>query len=152
MLILIFSKSITLAIASPVILANALWRRFIAPWYLFCVGMLPFIGSQVVHLPLNTLLRDPGILPRSEGTSAGRLWQTALVLGLSAGLCEESARVIGYAHLKHKRTLKDGLMMGRGHGVFESDLAATLGDRRGSDHLAHPRRVMAYPSDAAYIG
>lgn len=120
MLIPFFGVSITLAIATPVLLANALRRRFTPPWYLFCVGILTFIGSQAVHLPLNDLLADLGVLPRSGGISSARLWQMSVVLGLSAGLCEELARAIGYALLKRRRTLYDGVMLGLGHGGFEA--------------------------------
>lgn len=120
MLITFYSVAIAFAIALPVILAAALGRWFTVPWYLFCVGMLTFIGSQAIHLPLNGYLTDLGVLPEGGVPSSGRIWQTALALGLSAGLSEELARLCGYALLKHKRAFEDGLMMGLGHGGIEA--------------------------------
>jgi ABC-2 type transport system permease protein len=41
-------------------------------------------------------------------------------MGLTAGLCEESARAIGYALLRRFRGFGDGLMLGLGHGGIEA--------------------------------
>ena len=50
-------------------------------------GILTFIASQVVHLPLNAWLADLGILPHAGRAETPPLWQFALVAGLTAGLC-----------------------------------------------------------------
>jgi len=120
MLTLFYILSILLMILMPVLLAVLLRRRFVVPWFLFCAGILTFTASQVVHLPLNAWLADLGILPHAGNSVTPPLWQYALVAGLTAGLCEELARVAGYAILRHHRSFEDGLMIGLGHGGFES--------------------------------
>lgn len=98
-----------------------LWRRhFRAPLILFLVGALTFAGSQMVHIPLNNCLVDLGVLPATFFSESVSLWQTALVLGLTAALCEELARAAGYALLKNFRRFEDGGMMGLGHGGIEA--------------------------------
>ena len=95
-------------------------RRFRAPLILFVVGCGTFIGSQLVHLPLNNWLSDLGLLPTAGSLSGPPWWQTALILGLTAAVCEEGARAAGYALLRRYRRFEDGLMMGLGHGGIES--------------------------------
>jgi len=121
MLIFAFTISILLMILVPVVLAGMFRRRTQAPWMLFVIGTVTFIGSQVVHLPLNELLADLQIIPRNTlSTATIPLAQTALVLGLTAGLCEETARLVGYWFLKKARNLEDGIMLALGHGGVES--------------------------------
>jgi ABC-2 type transport system permease protein len=107
-------------ILMPVVLAILLRRWYRVPWFLFVVGSLTFLGSQVVHLPLNNWLADIGLLPEMGTMSGPPLWRTALILGLTAGLCEELARAIGYWLLPIYRRFEDGVMMGLGHGGIEA--------------------------------
>ena len=139
---LCYTLSVLLMIALPVVLAALLRRRFAVPWLLFFVGVLTFTASQVVHFPLNSWLGDLGVLPKGGVDLGATLWQRALVLGLTAGLCEELARTAGYALLRRYRSFSDGLLMGLGHGGIESMVfggvlvAATLGSLlplRGAD-------------------
>jgi len=111
--------TIALSILIPLILAILLRRRFRVSWLLFGVGALTFIGSQVVHIPLNNLLGKIGILP-SGTESSWMMAQMAIVLGLTAGVCEELARAVGYMILKKARRAEDGLMLGIGHGGIEA--------------------------------
>jgi ABC-2 type transport system permease protein len=121
MLTLGFTVSVLLMIFLPVALAAVFRRRFQAPWILFAIGTLTFIGSQIVHFPLNDLLMKLHILPQNGVTDASiSLVQSSLVLGLTAGLCEETARAAGYWLLKKFRGLEDGIMLGLGHGGIES--------------------------------
>ncbi len=121
MLIFDFMFSVTLMILIPVILAAVLRRRFQAPWILFAIGTLTFIGSQVVHFPLNSLLTNLHLLPKTGISDPSiSLLQSSLVLGFTAGLCEETARAVGFLLLKKTRRLEDGLMLGLGHGGIES--------------------------------
>ena len=123
MLILAYVLSVLLMIILPVALAAGLRRIFPAVWLLFPIGCLTFILSQAVHLPLNRWLSVIGLLPE-QSLAGPPLWQTALVLGLTAGLCEELARAGGYALLQRFKPLwmrmPDSLMLGLGHGGFES--------------------------------
>jgi ABC-2 type transport system permease protein len=121
MLTFYFTLSIALMILVPLVLAGLLRRRTQAPWILFAIGTLTFIGSQVVHLPLNSLLTKLHVLPKTGLTDpAISLLQTVLVLGFTAGLCEETARAVGYYFLKRFRRIEDGIMLGLGHGGVES--------------------------------
>jgi uncharacterized membrane protein YhfC/ABC-type transport system involved in multi-copper enzyme maturation permease subunit len=111
--------SIALSILIPVTLAVLLRRRWRVSWFLFAVGSLTFIASQIVHLPLNNLLSKIGVIP--TGMDSGwMIAQTAIVMGLTAGICEELARVVGYSLLKKARQAEDGLMLGLGHGGIEA--------------------------------
>ncbi len=120
MFTLTYTLSILLMILIPVVLAVLLRRRFKVAWLLFCAGILTFVGSQIVHLPLNELLGRLGIIPNAHNSIVPPLWQTALVMGLTAGVCEELARTAGFAILKRYRTFADGVMMGLGHGGIEA--------------------------------
>ena len=120
MILFAYSLSALAMIFIPVILAILLRRRFRVPWFLFVVGSLTFLGSQFVHLPLNNWLSDIGILPEMGSMSGPPLWRTALILGLTAGLCEEVARAVGYWLLPRYRRFEDGVMMGLGHGGIEA--------------------------------
>ena len=122
MLVLTYTISILLMLVLPLIMAIVLRRFYQVYWIVFIVGMLTFLGSQVIHLPLNNWLADVGILPESPMLDGPPLWRTALILGLSAGVCEELARAIGYALLRWARRFEDGLMMGLGHGGIEAML------------------------------
>ena len=113
------SLSVILMIVAPVFLAAWLRRRSPVPWLLFCAGMLTFAASQAVHLPLNEFLSDIGWMP-APGTSDVPLWRIALLAGLTAGLCEELARVGGYWLLRRSRSATDGIMLGLGHGGIEA--------------------------------
>jgi ABC-2 type transport system permease protein len=119
----IYGFSILLMILLPVLLAAGLRRLAQPAWILFGVGCLTFTLSQVVHLPLNNWLASVGLLP-GKIFSGQPLWQTALILGLTAGLCEELMRAAGYAGIRRFKSdwmrLPDALMLGLGHGGIES--------------------------------
>ncbi len=119
MIIFAYSISVLLMVVTPVALAVLLRRRFTAPWFLFLVGSATFIGSQIVHIPLNEWLADIGLLPEA-GFTGLPLWRTVIILGLSAGLCEELARAVGYALLRRRRRFEEGMLLGLGHGGIES--------------------------------
>lgn len=121
MLVFSYILSVALMILIPVVLAGLMRRRFQAPWLLFGIGSLTFIGSQVVHFPLNNLLTRLHILPQTGISDPSiSLLQTCLVLGLTAGLCEEGARAVGYYFLRRFRSVEDGVMLGIGHGGIEA--------------------------------
>ncbi len=119
----IYGISILLMILLPAILAAGLRRFAQSAWILFGVGCLTFTLAQVVHIPLNNWLASIGLLPGSK-FSGQPLWQTALILGLTAGLCEELLRAAGYAVIQRFKSdwmrLPDALMLALGHGGIES--------------------------------
>jgi uncharacterized membrane protein YhfC len=96
--------------------------RYGVKWMLFGVGVLTFIASQVVHIPLlgafNQILRYQ--LPPYD-VSYTAIFLEAGMLGLLAGLCEETARLVGYWVLKDRaKTFGSALALGAGHGGIES--------------------------------
>ena len=130
MLYIFYLLNALLMVGMPIALAVWLVRKTKAPWMLFGIGAVTFIGSQVVHLPLNwgltALFR--ALLPNPQP----QWWHlpfNAVVLGLTAGLCEETARYVGYRWLAKKgRALawRDALMLGAGHGGTEAILLGLL--------------------------
>ncbi|HNT75008.1 MAG TPA: YhfC family glutamic-type intramembrane protease [Anaerolineae bacterium] len=120
MIIFTYTLSVLLMIATPVVVAVLLRRRFTTPWFLFLVGSATFIGSQIVHIPLNEWLADIELLPATGSLTGPPLWRTSLILGLTAGLCEELARTVGYALLRRFRRFEHGVMLGVGHGGIEA--------------------------------
>jgi len=123
MLTVLYGVSILLMILIPVLLAASLRRISSAPWLLFGIGSLTFVLSQVIHLPLNAWLADLGLLPGTV-TAQPPILQTALLAGLTAGLCEELMRAAGFAVVRKVRPLwmrlQDAVMLGLGHGGIES--------------------------------
>ncbi len=111
--------SVLVMIGLPVAAAVFWRRRFRVPWLYFVVGMLTFAGAQVVHIPLNELLKRLDVLPELP-VEGSQLILAAVALGLTAGLTEELARTVGYAIVKKARRLEDGILMGLGHGGIEA--------------------------------
>ena len=123
MLTILYGVFVFLMIILPVILAIGLRRISVTPWLLFGIGCLTFILSQAIHLPLNNWLAGIGLLPGSV-SAAPPILQTALLAGLTAGLCEELIRAAGFALIRKLRPgwmrLQDAVMLGLGHGGIES--------------------------------
>lgn len=118
-----------LMVTIPILLAIYLTRKFKLGWRLWWIGAITFVLSQVGHIPFNrflTYLFQEGILP-----SPPENWQlvfNAVILGLSAGIWEESARYASYRWwAKDARIWKKAILMGAGHGGIESILLGVLG-------------------------
>ena len=120
-----FAISATIIISLPFVFAVVLRRRRPVPWLYFIVGVFTFLGAQIVHLLLNELLVRVGVLPEKMPEGSG-LVVTALVLGLTAALTEELARVVGFRLFPKARRFRDGLMMGLGHGGIEAIIVGVL--------------------------
>jgi len=113
---------------APPALGWFLWKKLGTPWTLFFVGAATWVGSQVVHLPLNaglTALFQQTWMPKPPEASSKAF--NALVLGLSAGVCEETARYLVYRFwIRKTRAWRQALMFGAGHGGIESILLTGL--------------------------
>lgn len=113
----------------PLLLGIWLASRWRTPWRLYFVGAATFILSQVGHIPFNTFVLNPQ-LERLRGPgelSVSAIIITALLLGLSAGLFEESARYAVYRWwIRDARTWAKGLMFGAGHGGVEAIILGLL--------------------------
>jgi uncharacterized membrane protein YhfC len=87
-------------------------------------GALCFIGSQLVHLPLNWGLSQAGLLSSASPIDAS----TALVLGLSAGVCEELTRLAVLSYwVTEVRDHNKATAFGLGHGGIEAVFIGVLG-------------------------
>ena len=113
----------------PILLGFWLTRKFKLTWKLFFAGALTFIASQVLHIPFLawlTALFNNGTLPAPPFA-----WTTifnAVLLGLLAGIFEETARYILFKFfLKNARTWNEGVLVGAGHGGVEALILGVLG-------------------------
>jgi uncharacterized membrane protein YhfC len=95
---------------------------------LFIAGALTFIASQVLHIPLvyglTTMFKN-GTLPSPP--ESWTLIFNAVLLGLLAGIFEETARYILFKYImKNSHEWKDGIIIGLGHGGIEAILLGIL--------------------------
>lgn len=119
-----FAVEILLMLGLPVALWFWLHRRWGTAWGLVGAGVLSFIASQVVHLPINAAL---GLLVGGRGVALWPVPWMALVAGLSAGLCEEGVRYLILRFWKREaRSWREGVAFGAGHGGIESMLVGLL--------------------------
>jgi uncharacterized membrane protein YhfC len=109
-----------LMIGLPIVLGLRLRRRLSVPLWVWFVGMASFVGSQVVHLPLNALLDRP--------LAGAPLGVVAVTLGLSAGLCEELARYLAMRLLLRRQQAgwATAMLLGAGHGGVEAIIFGVL--------------------------
>lgn len=107
-----------LMIGLPILLAWMVRRRLAVPLWVVGLGMAGFVGSQVVHLPLNFAL---GLLGREGALTHAPMPVLTIVVGLSAGLCEELARYVAMRAMAHKQTgWNAAIAYGVGHGGVEA--------------------------------
>jgi uncharacterized membrane protein YhfC len=122
MLYLTYSLNFLLMMALPVLLGICLTRRFRLGWGLWAIGAATFVLSQVVHIPLNlglTALFTNGLLPPPP--DSWKPFFNPIVLGLTAGLCEETARYLVYRFwIRGASTWREGVLFGAGHGGIEA--------------------------------
>ena len=124
MLYVTLGLEILIMLALPVTLWLLVRRRPGVTWGLIGAGVLTFIGSQVVHLPLNWAL---GLLGGGRGVASWPLPLMALVAGLSAGVCEELARYLVLRFWRREaRSWAQGVAFGAGHGGVEAILLGLL--------------------------
>lgn len=119
--------SVVVMLVVPIILVIYLTRKFSLSWKFALAGALTFIASQVLHLPVVyglTALFQNGTL------SIPAAWTAifnAIVLGLLAGIFEETARWILFTFsLKKARTWSEGVLVGAGHGGVEAFILGLL--------------------------
>lgn len=119
--------SVLVMLIAPIVLVVYLTRKFSLSWKLALAGALTFIASQVFHIPVVyglTALFQNGTLSIPEA------WTSifnAVVLGLLAGIFEETARWILFKFsLKNAKTWAEGVLVGAGHGGVEAFLLGLL--------------------------
>ena len=128
MLIAAYMLNVLGMILLPIVLAFYVTRKFSLPWRLILAGALTFLASQILHIPVVyglTALFNSGALPAiPEGWKA---IFNAILLGLLAGIFEETARWILYKFiLKNTNTWEQGVTVGVGHGGVEALILGVL--------------------------
>lgn len=117
-----------LMLAIPIGLGLYLTSRFQLPWRLWWIGAATFILSQLGHIPFNIGLDyifDNNYLPSPP--QSWRVLFNAAVLGLSAGLWEETFRYFTYRWwAKSARSWRTALLLGAGHGGVEAMLLGII--------------------------
>ena len=120
MLLAASSLSVLIMLIVPIVLVVYLTRKFSLSWKLALAGALTFIASQVLHIPVVyglTALFQNGTLSIPDAWTA---IFNAIVLGLLAGIFEETARwVLFKFSLKNAKTWGEGVLVGAGHGGVE---------------------------------
>jgi len=123
MLIAAYLLSVSGMIVLPLLLAFYLVRKFKLSWKLVLAGALTFIASQILHIPVVYALTA---LFRGGVISIPATWTlpfNAVILGLLAGIFEETARWVLYKFiLKDAKTWNEGVLVGVGHGGVEAVL------------------------------
>jgi uncharacterized membrane protein YhfC len=121
-----FSALLILIIS--ILLGIYLTRRFKLSWHLWLIGAGTFVASQIGHIPFNVVLTDlfaRGVLPVPP--EQFQLIFNVTVLSLSAGLWEETLRLIAYRWwAKSARSWRKAVLMGAGHGGIEAILFAAV--------------------------
>jgi uncharacterized membrane protein YhfC len=124
------SLNALLMIAMPLALGVYLYRKLGAEWRLFGIGALTFAVSQVFHIPFNTWVLDRFMAGLGlDPVVMVQLGLMALLLGLSAGVFEETARYVVFQRWltdQSDRTWPSSLMFGAGHGGIEAILLGIL--------------------------
>ena len=106
-------------IVLPIILWIYFTRKFSLSWKLVLAGGLTFIASQVLHVPL--------VVAMGSFLQSMSLLVNAIILGLLAGIFEETARYILFKFiLKKSRSWKEGILVGLGHGGTEALILGIL--------------------------
>ncbi len=121
--------SMLIMIGLPVLLAFVVTRYFKVSWWVVLAGVLTFLLSQAVHYPavigINTLF-NKGLLPVPSEKWVPLV--NGVIGGLLAGICEETARWVGFKFLKRKADRYGSAFgLGVGHGGIESIILAVLG-------------------------
>ncbi len=126
--LLLFTLQALLIFAGVIALAIVLRRRLPAHWRAWVWGALAFVVSQAVRLPLLISLTLISQALRWDFGQEGNFWSNVIILSLTAGLFEETARYAVLRFLaKDVRGWQDAVMFGAGHGGIEAVLLVGIG-------------------------
>jgi len=121
-LFIAYIVSLLLMIGVPIALAIIVIRRFKVSWLVIVTGVVTYIVSQVIHMPVLqkvSALFNNGTLP-VPSTEWIPLFN-AVVLGFLAALFEESVRYFGFLVMKKKtKKIESAVGLGIGHGGIEA--------------------------------
>jgi len=128
-LFLAYILSVLVMIGLPIFLAVFFTRRFKVSWWVVLTGVLTFIVSQALHIPalsgINALFTK-GILTVTSDSWFPIVY--SVLIGLLAGIFEETARWVGFKLLRDKAArFGSSLAAGIGHGGIESIFLCVVG-------------------------
>lgn len=128
-LFLAYVLSLLMMIGLPIFLAIFFVKKFKVSWWVVLTGVLTFLISQGLRIPasagINALFQN-GTL--SITNAAFLPIVNGIIVGLMAGLFEETTRWAGFKVLRRKaEKYGSALALGAGHGGIESILIAVLG-------------------------
>jgi uncharacterized membrane protein YhfC len=117
-----------LMIAIPILLGVYLTEKFHTGWRIWLIGGAIFIISQVFHIPFNNYLLNPLLIRvQSSLPEVPALLLISILLGLSAGVFEETARYGMFRWwIKDQRSWRSAILAGAGHGGVESIILGIL--------------------------
>jgi uncharacterized membrane protein YhfC len=123
LLIVLFALEGVIVLLGTLGLGWWLRRRYATRWGTWVWGAIAFAGSQILRIPLlvllTALLPQLGFRPDQETA----FWFNLIVLALTSGLFEETARYAVLRWLdKGSRGWRAALMFGAGHGGIEAIL------------------------------
>ena len=129
MLLVMHVLNPTLMVLIPLVLAAWVVRRWRLDWAVFGLGTVTFLVSQILHIPFNQFVLSPLIEQLGWLSADGWPWViVALMLGLSAGLFEESARYLVLKRISSRvQGWSEGVLYGLGHGGIEAIIIGGLG-------------------------
>ncbi|MBI9051117.1 MAG: YhfC family intramembrane metalloprotease [Anaerolineaceae bacterium] len=122
--------SILLCFSIPIILFYFLRKRWRISWIFFLIGAGSFIFSQIIHLPLNNFLGKINWIADLQIATGSDLIRTAIILGLTAGICEELTRwliLFIIEKVNHKKSSGlSAIALGIGHGGIEAIILGAI--------------------------
>lgn len=118
------AASAAIALGVPVVLGLIAWKASRAPAVGWLIGAGTFFVSQVVlRLPWQVAI---GVWLQQTHGSPAVMWGWLVLSAFTAGLFEETGRFVAYRLLFKDRTSRGAVMLGLGHGGFESMLLVGL--------------------------
>jgi uncharacterized membrane protein YhfC len=113
----------------PIAVGFFLVSKFKLGWGLWWAGGTTFIISQIAHIPFNLIILNPLIVKITNfmPSELRAILFTSVLLGLSAGIFEETARFVAYrGWRKDARSWAHAVLFGAGHGGLEAILLGLL--------------------------
>ena len=119
--VVLFALEAVIVLCGVVLFAWWLHRRLGTRWGTWVWGAISFIGSQVVRTVFLLLLTALLAQARFQPSMQAAFWINVVILSLTAGLFEETARYVVLRWLaKSSRGWNAAVMFGAGHGGAEA--------------------------------
>jgi uncharacterized membrane protein YhfC len=135
--ILVRASICALTLAMPFGLFAYLFEEIEATWRWIGIGAATFFASKVVDIPLNSFVLMPlmgmlGISDDWKEAKGNNMFLLAVLLGLSAGICEEVSRYLVYCYwltasdTPVDQSWKAAVSLGAGYGGCEAIIVGVV--------------------------